>query len=254
MRESRKTGTLLTSVQRRARHRLNYLSPNPSPARPGTSFGAWLSAPSPRGGLCMSRAARTWASGPGRNSGGRLQEREAQDTIRGKPCLSNSLPLWGTRNKRSDLALLDVGLGASGIWNWLRCLCLEVTDSKPSPREMCQSCWWVLNNSTEWADGLGLVPRKAISRSFCWQCESTKHRDPQGGKAVEDVRRIFPMPPNRSACKTGLLTLGISPEITSAIKISFFPVWDITIPIYLPLFWLHHIFWMIQRWEQQLGD
>lgn len=42
------------------------------------------------------------------------------------------------------------------------------------------------------------------------------------------------MPPNRSACKNGLPTQSISPEITSVIKISFFPVWDITIPIYLP--------------------
>lgn len=129
--------------------------------------------------------------------------------------------------------LLSVDLGASGIWNWLPCLCLWVTNSKPRPREMCQSCWWLLNNSTERAAGLGLVPRRPISRPFCWQCElRSKAQGPpgrQGSRCQENLPSA-----TKQISKAGLPGQGISPEIILVIKISFFPAWDITIPIYLP--------------------
>lgn len=135
----------------------------------------------------------------------------------------------------------DASASRSQIQSQVQGKCAKVADG----------CWIILQNeqiASDWSPGGQYLGH------FVGSVSQQSTGTPQGGKAVEDVRRIFPMPPNRSACKTGLLTLGISPEITSAIKISFFPVWDITIPIYLPLFWLHHIFWMIQRWEQQLGD
>lgn len=47
-----------------------------------------------------------------------------------------------------------------------------------------------------------------------------------------DVRTIITSPPNRSAFGAG--PPGISPEMTSLITISFFPVWDITIPLSPP--------------------
>lgn len=130
--------------------------------------------------------------------------------------------------------LLDMGWGALGIWNWydaFACRLQILCQVQGKCAKVADGCWIILQNEqlvSAWSPGGQYLGH--FVGSVSWEA---KTKDPQGGKAV-DGRKVFPALPNRSACQPGLLTQAASPHISSVIKISLFPIWDITILIYLP--------------------
>lgn len=144
--------------------------------------------------------------------------------------------------------LLDMSWGALGTCNWYDAFAWRLQiqcQVQGKCAKVAGGCWIILQNEqlvSGWSPGGQYLGH--FVGSVSWEA-STK--DPQGGEVV-DVRKIFPAPPNRSACKAGLPTQAISPHISPVIKIRFFFLFGVLLFLYIfPLSWQHRIFWMIQR-------